>query len=89
MLSIIPGFAKSNTRTGDQNRPTGVVLSEIVLGNIPVQNGVVHLIRQPLTVIDKTVQQSIDEVSSIQYFKKAWSLEKTYVELDVSSRIWV
>ncbi|KAK7601734.1 hypothetical protein V9T40_009175 [Parthenolecanium corni] len=54
-------FAKSVTYPSDQKYPAGVVLSEIVMGNIPVQNGVVHLIRQPLAVIDKNVMQYIDD----------------------------
>lgn len=49
---------------GDIIHPAGAVLSEIVLPNIPVQNGVVHLIKQPLMIIDKTVQQFIDEVEN-------------------------
>lgn len=50
-------YVKSNTLVGDAAHPTGVVLSEIVKANIPVKNGVVHLIQRPLMVVDTTVQQ--------------------------------
>uniref|UniRef100_A0A0A1XJX4 Fasciclin-1 n=1 Tax=Zeugodacus cucurbitae TaxID=28588 RepID=A0A0A1XJX4_ZEUCU len=50
-------YVKSNTIIGDAKHPTGVVLAEIVKGNIPVRNGVVHLIHRPLMIIDSTVTQ--------------------------------
>nr|XP_036217261.1 fasciclin-1 isoform X12 [Bactrocera oleae] len=50
-------YVKSNTILGDAKHPTGVVLAEIVKGNIPVRNGVVHLIHRPLMIIDSTVTQ--------------------------------
>ncbi|XP_043070744.1 fasciclin-1 isoform X2 [Drosophila grimshawi] len=48
---------KSNTIIGDAKHPQGVVLAEIVRANIPVKNGVVHLIHRPLMIIDTTVTQ--------------------------------
>lgn len=64
-------YVRSNTVVGDVNHPAGVVLSEILLPNIPVRNGVIHLIKHPLMVIDKTVQQFIDESSDlISIFKE-------------------
>lgn len=54
-------YVRSDTLVGDRNHSSGVVLSEIVSANIPVSNGVVHLIKNPLMVIDKTIQQFIDE----------------------------
>ncbi|XP_017874303.1 PREDICTED: fasciclin-1 isoform X3 [Drosophila arizonae] len=50
-------YVKSNTIVGDAKHPEGVVLSEIVKANIPVKNGVIHLIRRPLMIIDTTVTQ--------------------------------
>jgi hypothetical protein len=47
----------SNTIVGDNSHPTGVVMAEIVHANIPVKNGVVHLIHRPLMVVDTTVTQ--------------------------------
>lgn len=51
---------KSNTVVGDSNHPTGVVLAEIVKANIPVRNGVVHLIQRPLMVVDTTVKDFLE-----------------------------
>lgn len=63
-ILILLGYVKSHTVLGDPKHPSGVVLSEVVFANIPVQNGVVHLIRQPLAIIDKTIQQFIE----VRYF---------------------
>lgn len=46
-------FVKSHTLTGDSNRPTGEIVAEIVKSNIPVKNGVIHLIKRPLVVFDR------------------------------------
>ncbi|XP_024946064.1 fasciclin-1 isoform X4 [Cephus cinctus] len=48
-------YVKSTTTSGDDKHPPGVVLAEIVKANIPVRNGVVHLIQRPLMIIDTTV----------------------------------
>nr|XP_018899589.1 PREDICTED: fasciclin-1 isoform X3 [Bemisia tabaci] len=50
-------YVKSDTVVGDSTHQTGVVLAEIVKANIPVKNGVVHLISRPLMVVDNTVHQ--------------------------------
>ncbi|XP_026832099.1 fasciclin-1 isoform X2 [Drosophila erecta] len=50
-------YVKSNTIVGDAKHREGVVLAEIVKANIPVSNGVVHLIHRPLMIIDTTVTQ--------------------------------
>ncbi|XP_017962953.1 fasciclin-1 isoform X14 [Drosophila navojoa] len=54
-------YVKSNTIVGDAKHPEGVVLSEIVKANIPVKNGVIHLIRRPLMIIDTTVTQFLQD----------------------------
>ncbi|XP_067618516.1 fasciclin-1 isoform X2 [Eurosta solidaginis] len=54
-------YVKSNTILGDSKHSTGVVLAEIVRGNIPVRNGVVHLIHRPLMIIDSTVTQFLQD----------------------------
>ncbi|KAI8122940.1 Fasciclin-1 [Lucilia cuprina] len=54
-------YVKSNTLLGDSKHATGVVLAEIVKANIPVRNGVVHLIHRPLMIIDTTVTQFLQE----------------------------
>ncbi|XP_047022564.1 fasciclin-1 isoform X1 [Helicoverpa zea] len=48
-------YVKSNTVAGDAKHARGVVLADIVRANIPVKNGVVHLIQRPLMVVDTTV----------------------------------
>lgn len=52
---VITAFVKSNTVAGDAKHARGVVLADIVRANIPVKNGVVHLIQRPLMVVDTTV----------------------------------
>ncbi|KAK5649981.1 hypothetical protein RI129_001010 [Pyrocoelia pectoralis] len=54
-------YIKSETRLGDARHSPGVVISEIVKANIPVENGVVHLIQKPLMVVDTTVNQFLQE----------------------------
>lgn len=58
--STEPAYVKSNTVVGDSQHSTGVVLAEIVRANIPVKNGVVHLIHRPLMVVDTTVNQFLE-----------------------------
>ncbi|XP_051171468.1 fasciclin-1 isoform X2 [Leptopilina boulardi] len=54
-------YVKSNTLVGDKDHPTGVVLAEIIKANIPVKNGVVHLIQRPLIVVDTTITEFLME----------------------------
>lgn len=53
-------YVKSNTIVGDSKHSTGVVLAEIVKANIPVKNGVIHLIQRPLMVVDTTVKEFLE-----------------------------
>ncbi|XP_034247789.1 fasciclin-1 isoform X2 [Thrips palmi] len=53
-------IVKSNTVIGDEKHPSGVVMAEVIKANIPVRNGVVHLIDRPLMVIDATVQEFVE-----------------------------
>ncbi|XP_012054846.1 PREDICTED: fasciclin-1 [Atta cephalotes] len=53
-------YVQSNTLVGDATHTDGVVLAEIVKGNIPVRNGVVHLIARPLMVVDNTVRDFLE-----------------------------
>lgn len=45
-------YVQSTTRVGDYHHPRGVVVAQVVKANIPVRNGVVHLIEKPLIIID-------------------------------------
>jgi hypothetical protein len=60
MFFLPTDYVKSNTVLGDPNHAQGVVLAEIVKANIPVRNGVVHLINRPLMVVDTTVTQFLE-----------------------------
>lgn len=53
---FISDFVKSHNLFGDAKHTPGVVLAEIVKPNIPVKNGVIHLIHKPLMVVDSTVR---------------------------------
>lgn len=53
-------FVSSDTILGDGIHPSGAVVAEIVKANIPVRNGVVHLISRPLMVVDNTVKQFVE-----------------------------
>ncbi|XP_043590213.1 fasciclin-1 isoform X3 [Bombus pyrosoma] len=55
-------YVQSNTMVGDVSHPTGVVLAEIIKPNIPVRNGVVHLIQRPLMVVDTTVKDFLEGI---------------------------
>ncbi|GFT64704.1 fasciclin-1 [Nephila pilipes] len=48
-------YAQSNTIHSDYRHKKGVVMAKILKPNIPVKNGVVHLIESPLMIIDITV----------------------------------
>ncbi|XP_018306003.1 fasciclin-1 isoform X5 [Mycetomoellerius zeteki] len=59
-------YVQSNTLVGDATHTDGVVLAEIVKGNIPVRNGVVHLIARPLMVVDNTVRGFLESFKGIE-----------------------
>jgi hypothetical protein len=58
---LLSGVVRSDTRSsdGDALHRKGVVQTEVVRGNIPVSNGVVHLISKPLVLIDLTVYKTL------------------------------
>lgn len=60
LFPFVPAYVKSNTVIGDAKHTAGVVMAEIVLGNIPVKNGVVHLIHRPLMIVDTTVAKFLE-----------------------------
>ena len=53
-------YVKSNTVTGSRNHPREHVLAEIVKANIPVANGIVHLINRPLIIIASNLWEYLD-----------------------------
>ncbi|XP_026321958.1 fasciclin-1 isoform X2 [Hyposmocoma kahamanoa] len=68
-------YVKSNTVAGDTKHSKGVVMADIVRANIPVKNGVVHLIQRPLMVVDTSV---IDFLKSRKREKEDGPLSKFY-----------
>uniref|UniRef100_A0A1I8PTQ3 FAS1 domain-containing protein n=1 Tax=Stomoxys calcitrans TaxID=35570 RepID=A0A1I8PTQ3_STOCA len=81
-------YAKSNTLLGDNKHATGVVLSEIVAANIPVRNGVVHLIKRPLMIVDTTVTeflQSFKEHGALKAFFDTIMSNGGYVLNDIKN----
>nr|XP_012136006.1 PREDICTED: fasciclin-1 isoform X2 [Megachile rotundata] len=53
-------YVQSDTMVDNSGHSTGVVMAEIVKANIPVKNGVVHLIQRPLMVVDTTVKDFLE-----------------------------
>ena len=50
---------RSNTIVGDRTHSRGMVVSRIVRANIPVENGVVHLIDKPLMIVARSLFEYI------------------------------
>ncbi|KAF7270341.1 hypothetical protein GWI33_016702 [Rhynchophorus ferrugineus] len=59
--NLIINYVKSYTALTDGTHPQGAVLAEIVKANIPVKNGVIHLIQKPLMVVDSTIKELLQE----------------------------
>ena len=54
-------FTRSNTVVGDRVHASGMVVSRILKANIPVQNGIVHLIDKPLMVVARSLYDYLME----------------------------
>ncbi|XP_073819022.1 fasciclin 1 Fas1 domain-containing isoform X9 [Musca autumnalis] len=78
-------YVKSNTLLGDNKHATGVVLSEIVAANIPVRNGVVHLIKRPLMIVDTTVTEFLQEHGALKAFFDTIMANGGYVLNDIKN----
>ena len=48
-------YVRSNTIVGDRAHAKGMVVARIIKGNIPVKNGVVHLIDKPLMIVSRSL----------------------------------
>ncbi|XP_076044280.1 fasciclin 1 Fas1 domain-containing isoform X2 [Oratosquilla oratoria] len=55
-------YVKSTTAYGDVSHNKGTVLARIIKANIPVKNGVVHLIDRPLMVVASSIMSYLQEV---------------------------
>ncbi|CAG9770002.1 unnamed protein product [Ceutorhynchus assimilis] len=49
-------YVKGSTITGTDENPKGEMMAELLNANIPVQNGVVHLISEPLGIFKKVLK---------------------------------
>ena len=59
---------KSTTVQGSRNHPRENVKANIVIGNIPVANGVVHLIDKPLIIVASPLWDYLQEEVSASLF---------------------
>lgn len=59
--NTVINYVKSHTLYADGKHTQGVVLAEIVKANIPVKNGVIHLIHKPLMIVDSTITELLQE----------------------------
>ncbi|XP_068225212.1 fasciclin-1-like isoform X2 [Palaemon carinicauda] len=70
-------YVESRTVSGDKSHTPGTVVARIVKGNIPVKNGVVHLIDRPLMVVASSIISYLQEVkgqlSSFQKLMKEYN----------------
>ncbi|XP_038220115.1 fasciclin-1 isoform X2 [Zerene cesonia] len=69
-------YVKSNTVAGDTKHSRGVVMADIVRANIPVKNGVVHLIQRPLMVVDTTVVDFLKSACDSEEQNETLGIEK-------------
>ena len=63
-MSFLITFAvkvKSTTVQGSRNHPRENVKANLVIGNIPVANGVVHLIDKPLIIVASPLWDYLQE----------------------------
>jgi uncharacterized surface protein with fasciclin (FAS1) repeats len=56
-------YIQSNTIRTDPKHNKGVVMSRILRPNIPVKNGVIHLIEKPLMIIDTSITDFLNQES--------------------------
>jgi uncharacterized surface protein with fasciclin (FAS1) repeats len=56
-------YVQSNTIKADPKHNKGVVMSRVLRANIPVKNGVIHLIEKPLMIIDTSIIDFLQQES--------------------------
>ena len=57
---------ESKTMTGTKKHKRGTVEAKIVKANIPVQNGIVHLIDRPLVIMANSLYEHLCVGSNVQ-----------------------
>ena len=61
------GYLRSNTIVGDRAHAKGMVVARIIKGNIPVKNGVVHLIDKPLMIVSRSLFEYLRVCNHIKW----------------------
>ncbi|CAG0880507.1 unnamed protein product [Darwinula stevensoni] len=61
-------YAISRTIDGDLEHPEGTVMAQVIRANIPVRNGVVHLIDRPFMVMDKRLIELVSKDPQMKQF---------------------
>jgi len=72
---------RSNTIVGDRAHSKGMVVARIIKGNIPVKNGVVHLIDKPLMI----VARSLYEYLIVCYHTFTYTVDRNGFEHETSN----
>ena len=57
---------ESHTVVGSRQHKRGVVQANIVKGDIPVSNGVVHLIDRPLVIMAETLAEMVTPETEVE-----------------------
>lgn len=61
-------YAKSKTKASDVGHMKGTALARIVKGNIPIKNGVAHLIDRPLMLVATNVLTILQKTAQLSMF---------------------
>ena len=61
-------FIQTNTVKNDAAHKVGKVLSRLTLANIPVKNGIIHIIDKPLMLMDMSVRDFLKNQSKLSRF---------------------
>lgn len=73
-------YVQTNTIKNDAAHKAGRVLSKLKQSNIPIKNGVIHIIEKPLMLMDMSVDGFISQQPKLKRFQKL--LEKHRDVLD-------
>ena len=61
-MILLKVYVKSTTEIGGKSHPRGSeVIAEIVKANIPVANGVAHLISRPLAIVSSNLWSYLEK----------------------------
>ncbi|KPM08418.1 fasciclin-1-like protein [Sarcoptes scabiei] len=61
-------YVQSNTIKNDAVHKAGRVLSRMILANIPIKNGVMHIIEKPLMLMDMSIRDFLREQTKLKRF---------------------